>query len=150
MQVTSLERAVVERLFHDPELRPLSGALNFEHINVLARDFTGVGFLTELEPSHEVKLFTDAATFRWGKVGARLNTAKIEAAYVLYVDNGYLNSDRGLHVRGRLARSNRLDRALGFADWDGAGATEGAVSCAARARRRACLEESVLSNHDGA
>jgi len=95
MNVTKLERAVVASLLRDPELHPLRLDADFEKINVVARDFTGVGFLTHLEPSAETKLFEDGVKLRWGQVGARLNIPKVETAYVLYVDEGYLTTIEG-------------------------------------------------------
>lgn len=95
MAVTKLERAVVEWLLKDPQLHPLRAEVDFEKINVVARDFTGMGFLTHLEPSEETRLFEEGVALRWGQVGARLNTPKIETGYVVYVDNGYLRTLEG-------------------------------------------------------
>ena len=95
MAVTKLERAVVEWLLKDPQLHPLRAEVDFEKINVVARDFTGMGFLTHLEPSEETRLFEEGVALRWGQVGARLNTPKIETGYVVYVDNGYLSTIEG-------------------------------------------------------
>lgn len=95
MNVTNLERAIVAWLLLDPKLQPLRSDVNFAKINVVARDFTGVGFLTHFEPSEETKLFEDRVKLRWGQVGARLNSPKIETAYVVYVDNGYLKTIEG-------------------------------------------------------
>jgi hypothetical protein len=69
--------------------------VNWEKISVVARDFTGIGFLTHFEPSDEAKLFADNVTLRWGNVGARLNASKISTGYVVYVDNGYLTTLEG-------------------------------------------------------
>jgi hypothetical protein len=95
MQITNLERQVIERFLQDTELQPLRRFANSEKISVVARDFTGPGFLTHIEPSDEVKLFADAVTLRWGNVGARLNSSKIETGYLVYVDNGYLTTLEG-------------------------------------------------------
>jgi len=95
MNITKLEQAVVAWLLRDPKLHPLRGDGNLEKINVVARDFTGVGFLTHLEPSEETKLFEDGINLRWGQVGARLNTPRVETAYVVYVDDGYVKTIEG-------------------------------------------------------
>jgi hypothetical protein len=95
MNITKLERAVVEWFLRDPQLPPLRGDVSLEKINVVARDFTGVGFLTRLEPTEETKLFEDGVTLRWGQVGARVNAPKVETGYVVYVDDGYLRTIEG-------------------------------------------------------
>jgi hypothetical protein len=95
MQATELERAIIGEFLRDPELHPLKSDLNFEKAKVIERHFTGVGILTEFEPSEELKLFVDGVALRWGKVGARLNTSKVETGYVVYVDNGYLTTIEG-------------------------------------------------------
>ncbi len=95
MEPTNLEWAIVDRLLQDPELHPEKADVKRAEIDVIDREFTGVGFLTEFEPSEELKLFADGVTLRWGKVGARLNASKIETGYVVYVDNGYLTTIEG-------------------------------------------------------
>ena len=42
-----------------------------------------------------MKLFNDGVSLRWGKIGARLNVAKIETGYLVYVDDGYLTAVEG-------------------------------------------------------
>jgi hypothetical protein len=95
MKASALEQAVVGQLLEEAELRPARVDVDFENVAVVGREFTGVGFLTEFEPSQELKLFADGVSLRWGKVGARLNAAKLETAYVVYVDNGYLTTIEG-------------------------------------------------------
>jgi hypothetical protein len=68
--------------------------LDFDAVTVSAREFTGVGFLTELARSKELKLFDGGVSLRWGKVGARLNTS-VETGYLLYIDDGYLTAMEG-------------------------------------------------------
>jgi hypothetical protein len=95
MEVTELEKAVVGQFLRDPELSPLNREVNLEKARVINRESTGVGILTEFEPSQEVKLFADGVSLRWGKVGVRLNASTIETSYVVYVDNGYLTTIEG-------------------------------------------------------
>lgn len=95
MRVTEIEKAVIESMLADRELKPLRFTVNFDAVTVSDREFTGAGFLTEFERSQELNLFDDGVSLRWGKVGARLNASKIETAYLVYVDNGYLTSVEG-------------------------------------------------------
>ncbi|MDY7093938.1 MAG: hypothetical protein SX243_13280 [Acidobacteriota bacterium] len=95
MKLTELEASVLGRMFADNELPPRRGELHAEAVDVVDREFTGVGFLTELRRSPELKLFKDGVSMRWGEVGARLNATKIETGYLVYVDNGYVTAIEG-------------------------------------------------------
>lgn len=95
MKCTELERAVVESMLADRELPCLRRSVDFEAVNVRDRDFTGVGFLTELEPSVGLKVFESGIRLRWGKVGARLNASKVETGFLVYVDDGYVSTVEG-------------------------------------------------------
>jgi hypothetical protein len=95
MKATELEKAVIERMLADRELRPIRSTVDFEKVTVSDREFTGAGFLTEFERSQELKLFDDGVSLRWGQVGARLNASKIETAYLVYIDDGYLTGVEG-------------------------------------------------------
>ena len=64
-------------------------------VTVSDREFTGAGFLTEFARSRELKLFEDGVYLQWGKVGARLNAAKLETGYLVYIDDGYLTTVEG-------------------------------------------------------
>ena len=95
MKATELEKAVIKSMLADRELKPLRPTVNFDAVKVSDREFTGAGFLTEFEQSQELKLFEAGVSLRWGKVGARLNASRIETAYLVYVDDGYLTSVEG-------------------------------------------------------
>lgn len=95
MRATELEKAVIENMLADRELRPLRSTVNFDEVTVSDREFTGAGFLAEFERSQHLKLFDDGVSLRWGKVGARLNASKVETAYLVYVDDGYLTTVEG-------------------------------------------------------
>lgn len=79
----------------DRELKPTKYTVNFEAIELSNRAFTGAGFLTEFERSEELELFDAGVSLRWGKIGARLNTPRVETGYLVYVDNGYLTTVEG-------------------------------------------------------
>src|SRR5690348_10904986 len=78
MKLTELERAVIERMLIDRKLSPTRSDIELDSIEVSSRDFSGVGFLTELVPSEQLKVFGSDVSLRWGDVGARLNAAKVE------------------------------------------------------------------------
>jgi hypothetical protein len=95
MRATEIEKVVIESMLADCELKPIRSTVNFDGVNVSDREFSGVGFLTEFEQSQELKLFDAGVSLRWGKVGARLNASRIETAYLVYIDDGYLTSVEG-------------------------------------------------------
>jgi hypothetical protein len=95
MKLTELETSVLERMLAGNDIPPTRGGLRADAVVVVDREFTGVGFLTELQRSPELKLFEDGVSMRWGKVGARLNATKIETGYLVYVDDGYVTSIEG-------------------------------------------------------
>jgi hypothetical protein len=51
--------------------------------------------LTEFERSEDLKVFATGVSLRWGKIGARLNAAKLETGYLVYVDDGYVTTVEG-------------------------------------------------------
>jgi hypothetical protein len=95
MAVNNLERAVIESFLADRSFELKKSTVNFDAVKISDREFTGVGFLTEFERSVELKLFEDKFSLRWGRVGARLNTSKLETGYLIYVDGGYLTTVEG-------------------------------------------------------
>lgn len=95
MTANELEKAIISKMLTDTELQPASRSANLDGTNVTDRTFTGAGFLTEFERSTETRLFEPGTTLRWGKVGARLNTVKLETGYVVYVDDGYVTTVEG-------------------------------------------------------
>lgn len=101
MHVNDLEKALVEKLLEDPVQRPTRKSLHWNAINVKSRSMSGVGFLTEFEPSAELKLFDEKTSLRWGEVGARLNAVRIETGYLVYVDGGQITAVEGFTYSGQ-------------------------------------------------
>jgi hypothetical protein len=95
MKANELERLVIARMLADRELKPIRSSVNFDRVIVSDRGLSGAGFLTELEPSDELRLFDSGVSLRWGEVGARLNASKVETGYLVYVDDGYVTAVEG-------------------------------------------------------
>jgi len=95
MQPNSLEKSVVEKLLADTSVKPTRASVRWNAVSVKSRSMTGAGFLTEFEPSPELKAFADEVSLRWGKVGARLNVARTESGYLVYVDGGLISAVEG-------------------------------------------------------
>jgi len=95
MKTTELEKLVIERMLADSDLKPVKSTVNFDAIEAVDRELTGVGFLTDFGHSEEMRLFDGGVSLRWGKVGARLNSSKVETGYLVYVDDGYVTTVEG-------------------------------------------------------
>ena len=95
MKVTKLEELVIGRMLADHELESVRSTASFDAVMVRDRELTGVGFLTELERSEELRLFDAGVSFRWGKLGARLNASRLETGYLVYVEDGYVTAVEG-------------------------------------------------------
>ena len=95
MKPAKIEVAVINAMLRDAALRPIRMLIDFDSVAVQSREYTHVGFLTDFERSNELILFPRDTSLRWGGVGARLNSTKIETGYLVYVDNGYLTAVEG-------------------------------------------------------
>lgn len=95
MKTSALEQAVIGRMLGDRELNPARSTVDFDNVTVSSREYTGAGFLTEFEPTQELKLFGDGVSLRCGNVGARLNVSRQETGYLIYVDDGYVTAVEG-------------------------------------------------------
>jgi hypothetical protein len=95
MLPNKLEQAVIEMLLNDHALSPAKAPLRWDAVAVKSRTMTGAGFLTEFEHSPELRVFGEGVSLRWAKAGARLNDARIETGYLVYVDDGYITGVEG-------------------------------------------------------
>lgn len=95
MEMNELERAVIGAMLGHPELNPVRRRIDFGSVPVRSRDHTGVGFFTEFESCDELRVFDAGTSLRWGKVGARLNAAKIDTGYLVYIDGGCVTAVEG-------------------------------------------------------
>jgi hypothetical protein len=93
--MSELEKLVIGRMLADSELEARAASVDFDSVKVNDREFTGAGFLTEFDRSDALRLFPSEVNLRWGKVGARLNAAKVETGYLVYVDGGFITAIEG-------------------------------------------------------
>ncbi|MEO8214170.1 MAG: hypothetical protein ABI560_13300 [Myxococcales bacterium] len=95
MRPNDLEKSAVEKVLADTSVKPTKKSIRWDAISIKSRSLTGAGFLTEFEPSPELKVFADGVSLRWGKVGARLNVRRTETGYLVYVDGGQITAVEG-------------------------------------------------------
>ncbi len=94
MYLNELEKQIIQQFLDDKCLELMKRDINFDLININYRELTGAGFITELEDCKELKVAYTTQSYKWGKLGAKLNS-NIDTGYLIYVENGYLNTIEG-------------------------------------------------------
>lgn len=94
-ELNQLERAVLAKLMDGdhPTLTQLRSQL--DDARVLTREFSGVGFFTELRVISSKALSDVSASIRFGDVLATFDELDHGAGFLLYVDNGVINTLEG-------------------------------------------------------
>lgn len=100
MHLSTLEKAIVARFLADREFKPDLLGVDVDGLEVIRREFTGVGFMTELRKCDALKLFGNSVSLRWGRVGARIGRPSVDTGYLLYVEDGYLAAIEGYTYGG--------------------------------------------------
>lgn len=95
MKATDLEIAVLKMMLAHADPPASTAVLDPEAVKVIERAFTGIGVMTSLEQCEGLRLFDKGVALRWGEIGARLNADRLETGYVVYVDDGYVNTIEG-------------------------------------------------------
>ncbi len=96
MKLNELEKTVLRFMFE------ACGVLNPSISEILDQDFemeremSMIGFLTDIQPTQMLKLWNDGVVIRWGDVGAYLNKERLDTAYVIFVDDGFLTGIEGV------------------------------------------------------
>lgn len=100
MYLNELEKRVIQKFLDDKSLELIKRNINLDLINVDERELTGAGFLTQLTHCNELKVTYTTQSYQWGKLGAKLNESNIDTGYLIYVDNGYINTIEGYTYGG--------------------------------------------------
>jgi hypothetical protein len=102
MKLNELEKTVLRFMFES------CGVLNPAVSEILDQDFemernySGIGFLTDIQPAQVLKLWDEGVSMRWSNVGAYLNKERLDTGYLIYVDDGYLTGIEGFTYGGDL------------------------------------------------
>lgn len=91
MVLTILEQAILSKFFEIEGFKIEN--VNLEQIQVVERQFTGIGFISQLNPK-DLKIVNGSQDFIGGTVGAKLN-GKIDAGFLVYVKNSYIDALEG-------------------------------------------------------
>lgn len=92
MQLNDIEKYILKHFFSNKGVSV--GDNFFSSLNIISRELSGVGFLTELEKSVELKAGKETETYKFGDLGATIN-ASIETGYLMYIENGFLDAIEG-------------------------------------------------------
>lgn len=94
MILNDLEIALVKRFLENNLVAFQDEEYFFSALNVLSRDYTGVGFIVEFEKSEKLKVCGVNESCKFGGLGAKLNCS-IDTGYLFYVEKGFLTSIEG-------------------------------------------------------
>ena len=89
MKLNLLEKNIIKYFLEKNKSGVQYDEFFYSELVVLDREFSGVGFMTYLNRSDELKVASHDLSFKWGNVGAILNS-EIDTGYLLYIKGGYL------------------------------------------------------------
>ena len=95
MNANIFEKDLIIKFF---ELRQIYSKPSYElldKVEVLSRDYTGVGFYTSFEKHECLKVADSKINYIWAYMGAFLNKEKINVGFVFYIKDGYLEMIEG-------------------------------------------------------
>jgi hypothetical protein len=60
-------------------------SIDFESVDVVGREFTGVGFVTDFRRAEEMRLFGDDSSMRWGGLvpGSMCRESRLDILFTL-------------------------------------------------------------------
>ena len=91
MKLNKIEKAILERFLNYEKL----GRIDLDTIQAAKRSYTGVGFVTLLKKIDFLKIADETKSFKWGRLGARLNNKKIDIGFIIYIEKGYIEAIEG-------------------------------------------------------
>lgn len=94
MILNDLEKTLIKQFLERKAVSLQNEESFFSDLNVENREFTGVGFFSNLKKSEKLKVGDIRKSYKWGGLGAKLNSS-IDTGYLFYVENGYLISIEG-------------------------------------------------------
>jgi hypothetical protein len=99
MKLNDLEKFVIREFVNSQNLDISDLESKLHATEIEGRDFSAVGFLTDLRPT--LNIFLSGTSFTGGNVDVRINET-IDTGYVLYIKNGYLEAIEGYTYGGDL------------------------------------------------
>ncbi len=93
--LTPLEQAVLEKILSGESARYHVLRYQIPASRVRERKMTGVGFFTRFSIPDDIPKLPDEATFQIGGVGANINDLEHGAGFVLFVEDGQIETLEG-------------------------------------------------------
>jgi len=100
MCLNELEKLLIRQFLEDEKIEIAKRKVNLDLIEVSARELTGAGSFTQLKKCDELKVSSINHSFKWGKLGAKLNSEKIDTGYLIYIEKGYIDTIEGYTYGG--------------------------------------------------
>jgi len=95
MKLTDLEKDVLIEFFKIKQIELEQFINSHDEIEVSSRDFSGMGFFTKFQRHPCLKVADDNQSYKWGRVGAKLNNERIEAGFLFHIETGYIEMLEG-------------------------------------------------------
>ena len=99
MQLCEIECAVIKEYCSSQGLVLENEEMFCSRFSVVSREFTGVGFITELIPSKCPGSYHANEQEVWGKLGAILNSS-VDTGYLVYIEDGKICAIEGFTYGG--------------------------------------------------
>jgi hypothetical protein len=94
MNLNKLEKMIIIQFLTRKDVSIQDENAFFSDLSIENREFTGVGFITELNQSEKLKIDVNGESYKWGDLGAKLNFS-VDTGYLIYVENGYISAIEG-------------------------------------------------------
>jgi hypothetical protein len=94
VELSEIERIVIKQFLASIGVSIESETDFFSDLSIRNREFTGVGFVTDLELSVKLQVSEKSESYKWSDLGAKLNSS-IDTGYLVYVENGYVTAIEG-------------------------------------------------------
>ncbi|MEM7174422.1 MAG: hypothetical protein AAF443_00630 [Chlamydiota bacterium] len=94
MNLNDIEKVIINEFFMRKGFYIKDKDCFFSDIHVISRNFSGVGFITDLKESLKLKVGKNNESYKWGHLGAKINS-NIDTGYLLYLENGYIKTIEG-------------------------------------------------------
>ena len=93
-ELNSIEQKVLEFFLAKRRGSTPESGIGLNGIIVSSRDYSGVGFMTELDRSETLRVGSQTESYTWGDIGGKLNSS-LESGYLVFVEKGHVSAIEG-------------------------------------------------------
>jgi hypothetical protein len=102
MKINNLEKEILVKFFEEMEMDVKVLHESLDKIQVLSRDYTGVGFFTTLEKHECLRVKDNHQDPSLVVIAAYLNEEKIQVGFVFHFEKGFLETIEGFSYGDQL------------------------------------------------